>query len=367
MRIEVQRSDLSRVLTAIGRVVEARNAVPILNNVVLTAVDGVLTARGTDLDIEITCTTTCTGEDGVACVPARNLTDIVKRMAGETVTLELEPGLAEGTGTLAVKSGRSRFKLPSTPSKWFPSLATKDYSHEFTADLSKLFAPVMSSVLPQSDDKPYLCGVYFHQAGDQLTAVGADGPRLAIYSADLPAGAGGMPGIIVPTKVANLAIGFKAPVSVSVGENRIRLQAPDIEICAKLIEGTFPAYARVVPLTNDRTVRVVKADLAAAAQRVGVVASEAAGKAIRLNIAPGSIELVAKDKDGREAVDEIAVEFDGEPSWVAYNVGYLDDVLAAAPGAEVEFDITDNTTTTRIRSVTDPAFVGVLTPFRMAA
>ena len=367
MRIEVQRVDLSRILSAIAKVVEPRNAVPVLSNVVLTAADGTLTARGTDLDIEITATCSYAGEGGVACVPARQLTDIVKRMVGETVSLEFILGAAEDTGDVIVKSGRSRFKLPSVPSRFFPTLATKEYSHHFTVDLGKLFAPVMSSVLAESAAKPELCGVYLHEHDGRLTAASADGPRITVYGEALPDGADGLAGVIVPTKVANLAIGLRAAVDVSVGRNRIRFAAPGIDICAKLIEGDYPNYRRAIPTSHERTLRIGKADLLAAAGRVGVVAAEAQGKAIRLNIAPGSIELVARDKDGREAVDEIAVQYDGEPTWVAYNVGFLDDMLNAAPGAEVEFDITDNTVPTRVRSVSDAGFVGVISPFRMAA
>lgn len=367
MRIEVQRQDLTRLLNGITRVVETSNAVPVLRNVVLSSSGGTLTARGTNLDIEITTSCPCSEGDLTACVPAHKMADIVKRMAGDVVTMEFVPGVAEDTGDLVVKSGRSRFNVPSIPSKWFPTLAEKEYDNTFTADLSLLFQPVMSSVMADNDAKRYLCGVYLHTIDGKLRAVGADGPRMAIYDTDAPDGAVGMPGVIVSTKVAALAIAFKAPIDVSVCATRIRLVAPGTEICAKLIEGTYPDYARVVPQANNRMLRVDKAELASAVGRVGVVASESAGKPIRLNIAPGSIHLVAKDSDGREAVDEVAIEFDGEPTFVAYNTKFLDDMLAAVPGDTVEFDITDNTTTTRVRSVSDAAFVGVLTPFRMAA
>lgn len=366
MRIAVARQDLSKLLSAVDRVVDTRNAVPILSNVVLTAADGVLTARGTDLNIEVTTTTTYTGEPGTACVPSRSLLDIVKRVVGDTVSLELDPGVVEGTGTLVVKSGRSRFKLPSIPSRSFPTLAVAEYEHEFNLNLGELFAPVMLCLAIGEDDRPYLEGVYLHQVGDKLRAVGADGPRVVVYAVDTPDGADGV-SAIVPRKVADIASSFKAAIDISLCDKRIRLRAPDIDVCAKLIEGKYAMYERVIPADRERVLTVNKAELAAAANRVGVVASEAKGKAVRLGIAPGSIVLTAEDKDGREAVDEIAAEYAGEPTFLAFNVRYLDEMLSSVPGDDVIFDLTDNTTTTRVRSKSDANFVGVLSPFRMAA
>lgn len=362
MRIEVARADLNRVLASVIKVVEVRSTVPILQNVVLTAADGALTARGTDMDIEIAVTTEYKGDPGVACVSARSLADIVKRLPGDTVSLELVPGVAEDTGDLIIKSGRSRFKLPSFPSRFFPSLAVPTYDHEFTVNLGELVSHVVFAVAVNTPDRSWLEGIYLHQVGDKLRAVGADSPHCVVFSTDMPEGATDVSAIL-PRKVADLAASFKAPVDVSLCDTRIRLRSPGTEICAKLIEGKYADYERAIPAERERIITANKADLRAAAERVGVVSSEASGKPIRLNIAPGSIHLVASDKDGRDAVDEIAVEYAGEPTFLAFNVRILDEMLAAVPGDEVILDFTNNSMSTRVRSKSDANFVGALSPF----
>ncbi len=366
MHIEVQRADLVRVLTAVGKIVETRNTYPILANVLLTAASGLLTVRGTDLDIEITTSCPATGADGAACVSAHDLLGIVRKLGGATVDLSL--AATDGTaGILTVKSGRSRFKVPSMSSESFPTLKTDGYTHSFSADLSVLFAPVAFAISKHDPARHYLEGIYVHEHNGHLRAVGTDAHRMAIYDVALPDGAIGMPSIIVPPKVADLAASFKSAIDISVCENRIRFALGDTVVCAKLIGGNYVNYERVIPLENDRLLRADKADFAAAAARVGLVASESSGRAVRLGLAPGSITLTADDRDGRDAVDEVAAELIGAPTFVAYNCRYLEEMLAAVPGAVVEFDVIDNTKNTRVRSASDPAFVGLLTPYMVAA
>lgn len=359
MRAEVRRQDLSKALAQIARIVETRSTIPILNNVLLGIADGVLTLRGTDLATEITCTVVVTGDDGHACVPAKALADIVKRMVGDTVTLDMEEGQS-GTGILIIKSGRSRFKLPSMASTSFPTLAVDKYDCSFTADLSRLFAPVAFAV--GESNHANTDGLYLHVADGRLRAVGTNTHRMAVYDIELPSGAEDLAGAIIPAKVAALVP--KGDLALRFCRDRMLVTTEDTTICAKLFEGDYVPYQRAIP-NNDRVLKINKPELAAASARVGLVAAEVAGKPVRLNIAPGSIQLVASDRDGSEAVDEIAIDYHGEPTYLAFNCRYLDEMLAAAPGDEIEFAITDNTTHTLVRSLSDAAFIGVLSPYRM--
>lgn len=360
MRAEASRSDLSKALSQVTRVVESRSPIPTLNCVYLKVAGGVMTLRGTDLQIEITTTLPVKGEDFEACLPGKAFADIVKRLPGDVVSIEFEAGQND-TGTAKIKAGRSRFSLPSISPNYFPTLAIENYDCSFSVDLSLLLARVQFAV--GESNHANTDGAYLHVADRMLRVVGTDTHRLAIYQTDVPAGAEAMPGVILPPKL--VALIPKGEIALSVCEARLLVSQPGITICGKLIEGTYLTYGRAVPLNNERIVELRKSDLAAAVQRIALVAEEAKGKAVRLNLAPGSIQLVAQDQTGREAVDEIAVDYNGEPTFVAFNCGYLEQMLSAVPGDEIAFDITDNTAFTRVRSLSDANFTGVLSPYRM--
>lgn len=367
MHVEVQRADLSKALTQITRVVEAGSIISVLGNVLVSTADGVMTLRGTDLRVEITCTIPCVGDAITACITAKDFADIAKRLAGDVVSLDFDAGDA-GTGILIAKSGRSRFRLPSVSATSFPTLAVREYDCAFKADLGKLFAFVTPCITVPNAKHPRLEGVFLHLAGGRLRAVGTDSARLAVYDIPAPEGSAAFEGALLPLKLANLLSTYKGEQDLRFRKDRVLLNVAgatgSTTICALLLEDEYVAYMRAVP-SNDRVVRIHKADLAAAAARVGLVASDVSGKAVRLNIAPGSIELVAIDHDGREATDEIAVDYHGEPTYVAFNCGFLETMLACVPGEEIAFEVTDNTTHTRVRSLSDDAFIGVLSPYRM--
>ncbi len=365
MHAEVQRAELSKALSQIAKVVETRHHIPILSHVVLTAADGALTARGTDLDIEITATVPATVHgQGTACVPARNLYDIVKRLAGDTVSLELEPGSVADTGTLTIKAGRSRFKLPSVPSKSMPTLAGATFDATFTADLAALFAPVAFAASASDPQRPCLEGVYLHAHDGKLRAVGADGARMAIHDTDLPEDAAGMPGVVVPGRVVGMLP--KGAVDLRVGKSMISVTADGTALTAKLIEQPYLQYERGLPQGCDKVVRLDKAEFADAVGRVSIVTADISGKPVRVYVATGAVTLKAADKDGRDAVDEVPTEYDGAEVSLAFQSGLLSDMLAAAPGEVVDLAIKDAVSFSRMTVPGNDNWVGVMGSYRVA-
>lgn len=322
MTLTIQRADLARVLTAVSRVVESRNTIPILGNVLLSATAGTLTATGTDLDIQYSAMSPAEGEISTT-VDAKRLADIAKRVAGDTVTLALDGE------KLTVKSGRSRFSLPTLPVADFPSLDTGEFDTEFKLDLAALVAPVRFA-MSSEQTRYYLCGVYLHEEGETLRAVATDGHRLSHNSVTRPDVAP-IPDVIVPAKTVGIIP--TGEISVSLSRNKIRLATADTIIVSKLIDGTFPDYKRVIPSGNDKQLTVGRKDLAEAVARVSSVASDR-GRAAKFSVAGDNVAISVLSEDG-SANEDVPATYTAEPIDIGFNSGYVGDVLGALSGDEI--------------------------------
>lgn len=326
MRLSLPRQDLTRLLTAVTKVVETRNNIPILGNVLLSVEDGQFSARATDLDIEVsTSLPVLDALPGSTTVNAKLLADIAKK-AGSDVSLELDGD------TLTVKSGRSRFKLATLPVDDFPSFAAGGFDTEFDVDLAALVAPV-SFAMPGDDVRYYLQGVYFHTAEGRLAAVATDGHRLSRHYGDAR---DHLDGVILPRKLVSILP--KGNVHVSLSKTKVRIQTSDTTITSKLIDGTFPDYQRVIPTQNDKIVLADRKALATAVERVSTVATER-GRAVKLEIAPGQIALSVRGD--AEATDAVEADYSGEPIEIGFNAAYLTELLANLTGDTVRIALND--------------------------
>lgn len=354
MEITIQRTDLVRVLGAVSRAVEKRNTIPILSHVLLAADGDTLTARGTDLDIEVSAHATAVVATAGSCaVDASRLSDIVKKMVGETVSLVLDKD------KLTVKAGRSRFTLPTLDAADYPTLNVGEFDHTFAMDLSALFAPVQFA-MSSEETRYYLNGVYLHVSGSELRAVATDGHRLALNKADIPEGATALPGIIVPRKTVGLIA--KGMVDVSISKTKIRVSTNDTVLTSKLIDGAFPDYMRVIPTGNDKLLRLDRAEFAKAVSRVATVASER-GRAIRLDIANDNLALSVKSDSG-EAYEDVTADFTAEPLAAGFNSAYLSELLGVLSGAEVKIALNDPGSPALLTG--EGTLLAVLMPMRVA-
>jgi DNA polymerase-3 subunit beta len=341
MRASFERSELLRILGPATKVVESRNTIPILANILLTtAEDGTVSVTGTDLDIRITATGKATVDAaGSVTVDAKRLEDIVRKLpAGAEIAAALDGNV------LVVKSGRSRFKLPTLPASDFPDISAGTFDATFDVELSALLKPVQYSMSDEST-RFYLCGVYMHTVDGKLRAVATNGHTLAQHDVALPEGADAMPGVIVPRKAVPLVP--QGVVSVSVSANKIRLVADGVEVVSKLVDGTFPDYQRVIPAGNDNVATVDRAGLAAANDRVATVQSER-GRAVKFAFAPGAVTLSARN-EGNEASDELEADYEGEPIEIGFQSGYVRETLAAFGGVTVDIAMCDSGTPALIR------------------
>ena len=298
MKVTVERSELLKSLGHVHRAVERRNTIPILANVLIRADRSKLSLKATDLDLEVTDTIAAeAGPGGSTTVPAHMFYDIVRKLPeGAQIVLESSGDRA----ALSIRAGRSRFTLQTLPESDFPDLAPGEMTHKFTlkaADLKRLIDKTQFAISTE-ETRYYLNGIYLHIAGtgqtQMLRAVATDGHRLAQMELDLPQGAAGMPGIIVPRKtvgeVQRLLEDGEAEVTVELSAGKIRFSVGEVVLTSKLIDGTFPDYARVIPLGNDKELIVDKKEFEAAVDRVSTVSSER-GRAVKLSLTGGRLLL----------------------------------------------------------------------------
>jgi DNA polymerase-3 subunit beta len=278
MRVTIERGTFLKSLNHVQSVVERRNTIPILSNVLLQASDGALKLTATDLDIEIVEQTSADiGQPGSTTVPAHMLYDIVRKLP-DGAQLQLEQGPDEGR--LAVIAGRSRFSLQALPPQDFPDLASGEATHSFTiaaADLKQMIDKTRFAISTEETGIISTASTSTLDSG-AMRAVATDGHRLARVELPAPEGAAGMPGVIVPRKtvleLAKLIEDEDGEVAVSLSASKIRFEIDQMVLTSKLIDGTFPDYERVIPANNDKQMDVDTRLFAQAVDRVSTISSE---------------------------------------------------------------------------------------------
>ena len=372
MKVTVERSELLKSLGHVHRVVERRNTIPILANVLIRAEGANLALKATDLDLEVIETIAAEASPGGATtVPAHMIYEIVRKLPeGTQVVLEASGDRA----VLAIRAGRSRFTLQTLPESDFPDLAAGEMSHSFklaAADLKRLIDKTQFAISTE-ETRYYLNGIYFHAAGaapaPTLRAVATDGHRLAQLDLPLPEGAGGMPGIIVPRKtvgeVQRLIEDGSGEVLVELSQGKIRFTLGSVVLTSKLIDGTFPDYARVIPVGNDKDLVVDKKEFEQAVDRVSTVSSER-GRAVKLSLTNGKLVLSVTNPDSGSAAEEVEVEYGSEPLDIGFNSRYLLDIAAQIEGESALLKLADPGSPTLIQDRDAKGALYVLMPMRV--
>jgi DNA polymerase-3 subunit beta len=372
MKVTIERAELLKSLGHAHRVVERRNTIPILANVLIRAEKSALSLKATDLDLEVIESISAeVGPAGSTTVPAHMFYDIVRKLPeGSQVALESSSDRA----VLAVRAGRSRFTLQTLPESDFPDLAAGDMTHKFTlpgADLKRLIDKTQFAISTE-ETRYYLNGIYLHVAGSgksqTLRAVATDGHRLAQTDLPLPAGASGMPGVIVPrktvTEVQRLIEDNAAEVTVELSSAKIRFSIGNVVLTSKLIDGTFPDYQRVIPTGNDKELVIDKKDFEAAVDRVSTVSSER-GRAVKLSLSGGKLILSVTNPDSGSATEEIEVEYDADPIDIGFNSRYLLDIAGQLDGEVAVLRLADPGSPTLIQDKDAKGALYVLMPMRV--
>ena len=372
MKLSIERATLLKAVAQAQSVVERRNTIPILANVLIEAEGAAVSFRATDLDIEVVDKAPAMVErSGATTVNAVMLHEIVRKLPdGALVSLTDD----QRTGRLTVEAGRSTFALATLPREDFPVMASSEYQTNFSAkagDLRRLFEKSKFAISTE-ETRYYLNGVYLHVAqGDEgrvLRCVATDGHRLARIDAPLPAGAEAMPGVIVPRKTVNelrkLLEDDAADIAISVSETKVRFATAEIALTSKVIDGTFPDYSRVIPSGNTKRLEVDASDFAKAVDRVATVSSERS-RAVKLILDEDKLVLTVNAPDSGMAQEELVVAYADERLEIGFNAKYLLEIASQIDRENAVFMFNTSGEPALVREGSDLSAVYVVMPMRV--
>ena len=367
MRLSIERNALLKALGHVQNVVERRNTIPILSNVLMSAEDGKLSLVATDLDIEVSETTAAdVSAPGQVTAPAHTLYDIARKLPdGSQVVLQIN-----SEDRLDVDAGRSHFTLPLLPSGDFPKMTADGFTHEFimpAKDLSRLIDKTRFAISTE-ETRYYLNGIYLHAHDGKLRAVATDGHRLALAECVVPDGAQGLPGVIVPRKtvaeIRRLIDGSDQNVQISVSEAKIRFVAGEAVMTSKLIDGTFPDYDRVIPKGNSKELTIDNKVFAGAVDRVATISAEKS-RSVKLSLAEHNLSLTVNNPESGNANEDLPVDYDSEPLEIGFNAKYLLDVAGQIEGRDATFHLESPASPALVKDSEDEHALFVLMPLRV--
>jgi DNA polymerase-3 subunit beta len=372
MKLTIERAALLKSLTHVQSVVERRNTIPILSNVLIEAEGDHLSLTATDMDLTVIDKIAAeVGQPGATTAPAHTLYDIVRKLP-EGAQVEIEAGGDDQR--LKLKAGRSVFTLATLPREDFPATSGDDLPQTFTLQAAEVKTLIDRTrfAISTEETRYYLNGIFLHAAQTDkmavLRAVATDGHRLARVEMPLPDAAKDMPGVIVPRKTVNelrrLVEGVDDPVEIGLSDTKIRFAFGPTELTSKLIDGTFPDYERVIPAGNDKVLEVDCKSFAEAVDRVSTISSEKS-RAVKLAVNNGALTLSANSPENGTAVEELEIDYDGAGIEIGFNSRYLLDIAQQIEGEAAQFTMADPASPTIVREVADSSALYVLMPMRV--
>ena len=372
MKLTMERSALMKALGHVQSVVERRNTIPILSNVLVSANGAGATFSATDLDMEIVDETSAQiGQGGQITAPAHTLYEIVRKLP-DGADVELKFGGDDPR--LSIQAGRSRFNLPVLPAGDFPVMSSDGLSAPIQVDTSDLMRLIDKTrfAISTEETRYYLNGLYLHTISDggetKLRAVATDGHRLALAEMPAPEGSVGAPGVIVPRKTVQearrLLEDAGESVQLQLSAAKVRFEFGKAALTSKVIDGSFPDYVRVIPRDNQKVVLIDNALFADAVDRVATISAEKS-RSVKLAIEPGRLVLTVRNMEAGQAVEEVEIDYDGEPFEIGFNARYLLDVAGQIGGETAELRFADPASPTLVLDPTDPGVRYVLMPLRV--
>jgi DNA polymerase-3 subunit beta len=369
MKLTIERAALLKALGHVQSVVERRNTIPILSNVLLSASQGQLAFSATDLDMEITDSSPAQVEaTGQITAPAHTLYEIVRKLPeGADVSLNY-------TGEdprLQVQAGRSRFNLPVLPAGDFPVMSSDGLTDAIAIDTTDLIRLIDKTrfAISTEETRYYLNGLYLHvvveEGVQKLRAVATDSRRLALAEMPAPDGYAGAPGVIIPRKTINevrrLLDDAGETVTMAVSQQKVRFGFGHAAMTSKVIDGSFPPYERVIPRENKRVMMLDSNLFGAAVDRVATISNEQS-RAVKLSVETGRMTLTVRNMDAGQAVEELEVDYESEPFEIGFNARYLLDLTGQIGGELAEFRFAEHSGGATVLDPTlvlDPTDAGV--------
>lgn len=366
MQISILREDLLKPLTFVAGVVERRQTLPILSNVLIRLHEGELSLAGTDLEVEVIVKTrSAQGTNGEIAVPARKLLDICRALPSQAkIEIKLEKEKA------VIKSGRSRFTLMVLPASDFPSIETSQWERSITLPQRALKELLEKTqfCMAQQDVRYYLNGLLLEVGTDKLRAVATDGHRMAMSEAPLSTPNEGDKQVIVPRKgvqeLSRFLESIDDTVEVLLGSNHIRVVFPDLAFTSKLIDGRFPDYNKVVPQKQTILLKLDRDLFRETLNRAAILSNEKY-RGVRFSISPGTLRVTAHNPEQEEAQEELAIDYQGSELDIGFNVTYISEAISALDSAVVEFGLSDPNSSCTLRSPSEHRYQYVVMPMRL--
>ncbi len=367
MRFVISREALIKPLQLVAGVVERRQTLPVLSNILLVAEGDQLSMTGTDLEVELVGRVTLDepADAGSVTVPARKLMDICKSLPDDA---RIE--LALSGQKMVIKAGRSRFSLSTLPAAEFPNVEDSPQALDLSLTQGHLRHLIDQTgfSMAQQDVRYYLNGMLLEVANGQLRAVSTDGHRLATCVADVVADTDSSHQIIVPRKgileLARLLQNGEDNVRLLIGANHIRAQVGDFIFTSKLVDGKFPDYQRVIPRNGNKYMLGDRQVLRQVLSRIAILSNEKY-RGVRLLLTSGFLQVMANNPEQEEAEETVAVDYEGESLEIGFNVNYLLDSLSILNSETVRFTLSDANSSALIEGVDQADSLYVVMPMRM--
>ncbi|GAB3746589.1 DNA polymerase III subunit beta [Lysobacter olei] len=366
MRFSLQREVFLKPLAQVVNVVERRQTLPVLANLLVQVKDGQLSLTGTDLEVEMVSRIAVDdAQDGETTIPARKLFEIVRALPdGSKVTI------SQSAEKITVQAGRSRFTLSSLPANDFPSIEEIETTERVRvpeASLKELIERT-AFAMAQQDVRYYLNGLLFDLRESSLRCVATDGHRLALCEAQLEGGAQTKRQIIVPRKgvseLQRLLEGGDREIEIEMGRGHIRVKRDDVTFTSKLIDGRFPDYEAVIPIGADKEVRIDREVLRASLQRAAILSNEKY-RGVRIEVSPGQLKISAHNPEQEEAQEEVEADTRVDDLAVGFNVNYLLDALTSLRDEHVVLALRDANSSALVREASNERCRHVVMPLRL--
>ncbi len=366
MRFSIQREVLLKPLQQVVNVVERRQTMPVLANVLAVVENGGLSLTGSDTEVEMIGRTPVEdSENGETTIPARKLFEIVRALPDGSRLKFSQSG-----ERISIQAGRSKFTLSTLPASEFPSSEARDVVERIQipeAALRELIERT-SFAMAQQDVRFYLNGLLFDLREESLRCVATDGHRLALCEAELPGNNFGRRQIIIPRKgvmeLQRLLEGGDRVVELELGRNHVRVRREDLTFTSKLIDGRFPDYEAVIPIGADKEAKVEREVLKAALQRASILSNEKY-KGVKVEFSPGQLRIIAHNPEQEEANEEIEAQTVVNDLAIGFNVVYLLDAINALRDDEVTINVRDANSSALVREASNPRSRHVVMPLRL--
>ncbi|MGE3770078.1 MAG: DNA polymerase III subunit beta [Bdellovibrionales bacterium] len=372
MKISLERAALLKTLGHVQSVVERRNTIPILSNILIRAQGSTVTVTATDMDVEMNETIAATvGKPGEITVSAHMLYDIVRKLPDDA-KVDIERG--DNSTQVTLKAGKSNFKLGTLPVEDFPQMREDALAVRFQIPATALRSMIDRTkfAISTEETRYYLNGIYLHvtksNGRDVLRAVATDGHRLARAECEAPKGTAEMPSVIIPRKTVQelrkLLDETDDSIVVELSATKIRATSGMVTLTSKLIDGTYPDYERVIPTGNDKVATCSTRQFASAVDRVATISTEKS-RAVKLTVSKGQLVLTAQSPEAGSATDELDVDYNDSKIEIGFNAKYLLDVAQQISGETTRIVLADAGAPALIEDTSDQSALYVLMPMRV--